>query len=264
MRANLVPTEMADRPDPELRAARLVSALATAAERAPSLPAWREAALDRIAGELRFDAAIFHALSPRVPLETGVVRGVDPAIVANSMAHWDRLAVDLEPLRNHALAHGGVASDAEALPQRSRARARFEAGVAKPFGIRRLAITHLGLRDRISAALILLRRSAVAFSAAELQLLRAIVAVLALADAAHTALSAVPTASLPTRLRCVDQRLTPRQREILERVALGHTNAEIARALDLSPNTLRNHLVAVYGRLGAGNRAEAVRLAVLR
>jgi DNA-binding CsgD family transcriptional regulator len=68
----------------------------------------------------------------------------------------------------------------------------------------------------------------------------------------------------PTQLRCSDQRLTPRQRELVERVALGHTNAQIAAALSLSENTVRNLLTATRQRIGAANRAELVRLAVLR
>ena len=69
---------------------------------------------------------------------------------------------------------------------------------------------------------------------------------------------------MPTRLVCGDGRLTPRQRVIVEHVALGHTNAEIAEALGLSANTLRNHLSAIFARVGASNRAELVRLAVLQ
>jgi DNA-binding CsgD family transcriptional regulator len=67
-----------------------------------------------------------------------------------------------------------------------------------------------------------------------------------------------------TQLRCFDQRLTPRQRDIVERVALGHTNDQIGEALGLSPNTVRNLLTETRRRLGAANRAELVRLAVLR
>lgn len=72
-----------------------------------------------------------------------------------------------------------------------------------------------------------------------------------------------PTASVPTALPCEDQWLTGRQREIVEHVAMGHTNGAIAQAMGISPNTLRNHLVEVFRRLGAANRAEVVRLAVL-
>jgi DNA-binding CsgD family transcriptional regulator len=244
--------------------AELIAAVAAAAAGAAGSREFRARALELIAPHVPYDAAIYHALSPRVPLDTGVLLGVDPARVQASMAHWDRLAVELEALRSHALAHGGVAGDRDAFPLRSRARKRFDAGVTMPLGMRSLAIAHLALHERIFAAVLLLRRRAQPFSAAELERLRALVPVLSLADAAHLARSAETTASVPTRLRCVDQRLTARQREIVEHVALGHTNAQTASALGLSANTLRNHLVAIFRRLGASNRADVVRLAVLR
>lgn len=225
---------------------------------------FRAQALELIAPYVKYDAALFHALSPRVPLDTGVLLGIEPARIAASMASWDRLAVELEALRSHALAHGGVAGDREAFPPRSRARTRFEAGVVKPLAMRSLAIVHLTLHERIFAAVLLLRRRADPFRTSELQTLRALQPVLSLADAAQGAFAAEASASQPTRLRCVDQRLTARQREIVEHVALGHTNAETAQALGLSANTLRNHLVAIFQRLGAANRADVVRLAVLR
>jgi DNA-binding CsgD family transcriptional regulator len=242
----------------------LLAAIAAAAVQAPSLRALRAQVLELLAPHVRFDAAIVHALSPRVPLETGVIVGLEPERVKASMAQWDRMAVELEPLRTYALAHGGVASDHEALPPRSRARASFESGVVKALGMRSLAIAHFALRDRIIGAALLLRKRAQPFAPAELELLRALVPVLSLADAAHSALAAEAKASVPVKLSCVDQRLTERQRGIVEHVALGHTNADIARALGLSPNTLRNHLVAIFRRLGAANRADVVRLAVLR
>lgn len=238
--------------------------MAAAAAAAESLRAFRARMLELLAPHVRHDAAIAHALSPRVPLETGVLIGLEPARVQASMGQWDRMAVELEPLRSYALAHGGVASDREALPPRSRARASFERGVVQALGMRSLAIVHLSLRERIIGAVLLLRKRADPFTAAELELLRALQPLLSLADAAHTALDAEAKASLPVRLRCVDQRLTERQREIVEHVALGHTNAQTASALGLSPNTLRNHLVEIFKRLGAANRADVVRLAVLR
>ena len=72
-----------------------------------------------------------------------------------------------------------------------------------------------------------------------------------------------PLASADHAPACVDGRLTARQRDIVSRVALGQTNAQIATALGLSANTVRNHLARVFARIGASNRAELVRLAVL-
>ena len=54
-------------------------------------------------------------------------------------------------------------------------------------------------------------------------------------------------------------RLTRREEEILRLAAQGMRNADIAKALNLSPETIKKELSAGYRRLGAANRAEAVR-----
>ena len=55
--------------------------------------------------------------------------------------------------------------------------------------------------------------------------------------------------------------LTDRERDILRQVEAGRTNKEIARALDLSPGTVRNYLADAAGKLGAANRIEAFQIA---
>ena len=55
--------------------------------------------------------------------------------------------------------------------------------------------------------------------------------------------------------------LTRRQREILQLVAQGQTNAEIARALVLSPRTVEMHVANILATLDSRSRAEAVRRA---
>ena len=52
--------------------------------------------------------------------------------------------------------------------------------------------------------------------------------------------------------------LTDREREILERVAAGKTNAEIAEAIWIAPGTVRKHLENVYEKLGVHSRTAAV------
>jgi DNA-binding CsgD family transcriptional regulator len=52
--------------------------------------------------------------------------------------------------------------------------------------------------------------------------------------------------------------LTPRQWEVLRRVATGASNTQIARALGLSEATVRKHLENVFVRLGVQSRTEAV------
>jgi len=51
--------------------------------------------------------------------------------------------------------------------------------------------------------------------------------------------------------------LSPRHREILALIARGHHNGEIANELELSPNTVKFHIRALYSRLGVRNRVEA-------
>jgi DNA-binding NarL/FixJ family response regulator len=53
--------------------------------------------------------------------------------------------------------------------------------------------------------------------------------------------------------------LSARQREILELVSEGFTNAQIAKRLFLTESTIKQHLRAAYKVLGVSNRVEAAR-----
>jgi len=55
--------------------------------------------------------------------------------------------------------------------------------------------------------------------------------------------------------------LSEREREVLDLIAAGSTNREIAEQLYLSPHTVKEHTSAVYRKLQARNRAEAVQRA---
>jgi DNA-binding NarL/FixJ family response regulator len=56
-------------------------------------------------------------------------------------------------------------------------------------------------------------------------------------------------------------RLSEREREVVELMASGATNREIAESLHLSPWTVKEYTGAVYRKLGVRNRAEAVQRA---
>lgn len=55
--------------------------------------------------------------------------------------------------------------------------------------------------------------------------------------------------------------LTERERQVLRLAGEGRTGPEIAAALGLSDGTVRNYLSEAIGKLGAGNRVEAARIA---
>jgi DNA-binding CsgD family transcriptional regulator len=245
-------------PEPDLR-----HTLASLAATARSLPAWRQSALEALRAHVRCEAALFHELSPRVPLERAGVVGLELERFAATRREWDDHAVQLAPLTTRALAQGGVATDREAFGPRGRARAWWSRHVARPLGLRSAMMAHLVLDTRIVSVVLLARRTDPPFSTREREAMQPLVPVLALGDGYHLARSRSPLPGVATQVRCLDERLTARQREVVEYVALGRTNAEIGAALGISIHTVRNLLVKVCARLQAANRAEVVRLAVL-
>ena len=52
--------------------------------------------------------------------------------------------------------------------------------------------------------------------------------------------------------------LSPRELEILDRLAAGESNKEIARRLGISPNTVKTHVARVYEKLAVQRRVQAV------
>ena len=52
--------------------------------------------------------------------------------------------------------------------------------------------------------------------------------------------------------------LSPRERDVHERLLRGDSNKEIAAALRVSPRTVNGHLSNIYRKLGVRGRTEAV------
>ena len=58
--------------------------------------------------------------------------------------------------------------------------------------------------------------------------------------------------------------LTPREREVLQMLASGSGNKEIASRLSISEHTVKFHVTSILGKLGASSRTEAVFLGIRR
>ena len=56
--------------------------------------------------------------------------------------------------------------------------------------------------------------------------------------------------------------LSPRQSEILNMLAKGLSNRDMAQLLGISITVVKEHITALYGKLGAANRTEAVGIAL--
>ncbi len=61
------------------------------------------------------------------------------------------------------------------------------------------------------------------------------------------------TASLPPGFA----KLTARERQVLKLIAAGSSNREIARSLDISEGTVKNHVASILGRLNLRDRTQA-------
>lgn len=67
--------------------------------------------------------------------------------------------------------------------------------------------------------------------------------------------SVAPTLSAPIK---GGDKLTVRQREVLNELLKGQASKEIARSLDIAEGTVKIHLAAIYRALGVRTRAEAI------
>ena len=91
---------------------------------------------------------------------------------------------------------------------------------------------------------------------------------LAAVNAIHQGMVVAPLAqldalwveNLPNQADRLIEQLTPRETEILELLAEGLANKQIALGLEISEHTVKFHISSIYAKLGATNRMEAVRM----
>ena len=56
--------------------------------------------------------------------------------------------------------------------------------------------------------------------------------------------------------------LSPRQREMLQSIARGLSNPDIAKQFGISIYVVKEHIAALFAKIGAANRSEAVAIAL--
>jgi ATP/maltotriose-dependent transcriptional regulator MalT len=52
--------------------------------------------------------------------------------------------------------------------------------------------------------------------------------------------------------------LSAREAQIMSMIAAGQSNPQIAASLVVAEKTIKNHVNRIYGKLGAGSRADAI------
>ena len=91
----------------------------------------------------------------------------------------------------------------------------------------------------------------------------ATVGLVTLSPAEIAAVAPVNSSPSPDVLDAADT-LTPREREVLQMLAGGLANKEIAAKLNISDHTAKFHVAAILGKLGAATRTEAVTIGIRR
>jgi DNA-binding NarL/FixJ family response regulator len=97
--------------------------------------------------------------------------------------------------------------------------------------------------DTIRAAVELVCRGAAAFS---------------LPLAAAIAGKVAPSLTVPSLPAPTARGLSPREVEVMQMVARGYTNSEMAKMLGISPRTVERHITNILNKLGCRNRSQAV------
>jgi DNA-binding CsgD family transcriptional regulator len=237
---------------------QLRNATGLVAEMARSIPSRRRfraeimSLLERCIG---FSDCMFHDMDPNIPVERGIfMTDVPLPLIAETISRWARLySPELAPLWAVAARRGGVVVDTDVLGPTRRSRLRFYGEMVSQMGIDHFMWCHLHMHGEVVGSIALARRGA-GFVEREGDTLRGLFSVLAIAEACYRA-TARPLAE------AVHERLTPREREIVDLVVRGLTNGEAATVLGLSLHTVRNHLNTIFRKLEVASRAELAGLA---
>lgn len=237
------------------------------ATRCTSAGEFRRTAVDWLAREVGADAMFFARIDGEDTEPPGVTGLTEPWL-RTLRVRLPRYGSDLHAITERSIATGGFlrGDDVDLATWAARpGRCGFEEEMVFPVGLHRGTAAALMVRG-VPAALLLVGRARASrpFDADDLDRLDLARPILALGEAVHAPAPQpspppVPAATLRGRRRTA---LTRGERNILEFLVLGLTNAQIAAATELSPHTVRNHLTALFQKLEVASRAELVGIAL--
>lgn len=177
-----------------------------------------------------------------------VAIGLDERVRVAVAPRWETFREEHEPVRARGMREGNVAVDVEHFGVRGLERTEVYQSLMRPHGGRSTAMVYLTIDGEMIGGIVLGRR-APGFSAKELLRLRSYVATLTLCELRFGRASCVVGTHAT---------LTRSEREVVELLGLGYTNAQIAQTLGKATRTVRNQLSSAYEKLGVATRAEAV------
>jgi DNA-binding CsgD family transcriptional regulator len=227
---------------------RAVGELIEAARSACSVEAFERvlfAVLDR---EIGFDVAFCVRAEGPGPFAPGL----EPVVRRDAEGSWPRFGAELTPLCRAASTRGGVEVDVEFFGARKLERMAHYQQLMRPHRGRSSLIGYLPGADAQLIGSVVLGRTTPRFAARERRRLQRALPLLSLCELALR----------PLHGSRLVQTLTAREREVLGYLQLGYSNPQIARACGTAARTVRNQLSAIFVKLGAASRAEAVALSL--
>jgi DNA-binding CsgD family transcriptional regulator len=233
----------------------LLPELIDAARSAPSIEAYERSLFELLDREIGFDVAFCvrnGGLGPFSP-------GFQDAVRHDAAVTWQRFERELLPMCRAAQNNGGINVDVEFFGPRALERMAHYQQLMIPHRGRSSLLGYLSGPSDQPIGAVMLGRTTPRFSPSEQGKLQAALPLLALCELALRP----PTASIGTSAGSSRTAiLTAREREVLAYLQLGYTNPQIAMACGTSPRTVRNQLSAIFEKLGASTRAEAVALSL--
>jgi DNA-binding NarL/FixJ family response regulator len=130
-----------------------------------------------------------------------------------------------------------------------------------------LLLLEQATQNKVNRAIQLGVRGVLPADVAAVQLISAVVAVakgLVVLQPGELALAAASTRTRNGGAAELFEPLTPREKEVLQMLASGLGNKQIAAYLKISEHTAKFHVASILGKLGASSRTEAVSLGLRR